>query len=137
MNDAEKLISEIHQIATQYREEVGRGRKAWPKSIKDRIVSLFLMGLRGKEIAHRTKVPYYSVLKWRPKKEKASELPVRKFREIAIKPEKPEKVATVTVPSFESKKVVMVTVTTPDGYQIQVPMDGVAGLLKNLRGSGA
>lgn len=136
MNESEKLVEEIKQIKIQYQSEVGRGRKAWPKSIRTRVEELFGLGLQGTAIATLTGLPYFTVLKMRPGKTKASKkLTPRKesFHSLTVEKEIAQTLATVTVASLESKKIVAVTVTTPDGYQIQGPSDFVFSLLTELR----
>ena len=137
MNEKEKLVEEIKQIITQYQSEVGRGRKAWPKSIRTRVEELFGLGLRGNAIASLTGLPYFTVLKMRPEKVKAAK-PVEaarkaSFHRLEVASKKSHEIATVTATNLESKKTVTVTVTTPDGYQIQAPSDFVFSLLSALR----
>jgi hypothetical protein len=110
----EQIISEIAQIMEQYRKEVPGGRRAWPESIKSRVIRLRGAGLRCAEISRRTGLPYYTVLEWRKSATAFVELPVVKEK----------KVGTVTVPSLGT-----VTVFLPSGVRI----DGVgAELLKAL-----
>ena len=137
MQENESAIEEIKQIMHQYSDEVGRGRKAWPRSIKERVRNLFLAGVKGNEISRRTGISYYTVLNWRPNKQK----PVAKnFRELAIvsKPSLPEKLATVTVPTSKNlapEKVGTVTVTTPDGFRVEVDLTQATELIRELRKS--
>ncbi len=136
MNETEKLIEDIKQIKIQYQSEVGRGRKTWPKSIRTRVEELFGLGLRGTAIANLTGLPYFTVLKMRPGKIKSLKkltTPKEPFHALTVEKDTTQKLATVTVPNLDSKKMVSVTVTTPDGYQIQIPSDFVVPMLSELR----
>jgi hypothetical protein len=131
------IINEIIQINGQYDQEVERSFKSWPKSIRDRVVELLKSGMRPREVSEATKIPYYTVLRWRLKKG-----PPRKrrqeFKELAVTSEVGEaKVAAVAAPQ-ELDHVVerapeiaaptynAVTVATQDGYRINVPTTDLA-----------
>lgn len=143
--DSSQLIEEIRQISEQYHAEVGRGRKAWPNSIKDRVTELFESGMRAKAISQATGLAYYTVLNWRPGGRKGAPrgLHARRFKELAVVKSSRE-IARVTVPKnlpsvhkqeLSSKKISTVTVTTPDGYQVRI--DGLreaADFLRAMRG---
>ena len=136
MNESEKLVNEIQQIIIQYQSEVGRGRKAWPKSIRTRVEELYGLSLPGTAIAKLTGLPYFTVLKMRSGKIKAlKQIPGYKesFHSLPVVEGNTQKVSTVTATRLELKKVVSVTVTTPDGYQIQVPSDFIFSVLHELR----
>ena len=121
---AEQLIEEIRQISSQYSVEVGSKRRPWPKAIKDRVFELDSLGVSRKSIAADTGIPYYTVLQWRYQRNK-------KFHELKL-----PAVATVTVPQSDKiLKVGMVTVTTPDGYRVELSTPKLAlEVLKALRG---
>lgn len=54
---AEQIINEIIQMREQYLAEVGEDRRrAWPKSIRERIISLDAMEIPRKEIAYEKRV---------------------------------------------------------------------------------
>lgn len=59
-----ELIAEISQLFEQYRKEVPGRRRAWPESIKLRVSELRKLGVNFRQISIRTKVPYFTVLKW-------------------------------------------------------------------------
>lgn len=101
----EQIIKEITEIMEQYRREVPSGRRAWPTSIRSRVLSLRRAGVRCAEISRCTGLPYYTVLEWRKNPASFVELPV-----VA----KPEKVGTVTVPTFG-----VLTITLPSGVRIE------------------
>lgn len=62
------LVDEISQIQTQYLQEVPGHRRAWPESIKHRVIELHASGMKFAEIARRTGLAYYTVLRWRDEK---------------------------------------------------------------------
>ena len=102
---SEQLYSEIADISAQYRQEVPSGRRAWPESIKSRVLALRKAGIRGAEISRRTGLPYYTVLQWREKSPSFVELPVV----VA-----PQKVSTVTVPASSALSILL-----PSGARIE------------------
>ncbi len=113
MREAEQLISEIRQIREQYINEVGEGRRPWPRSIIDRVCELGNIGLKPKAIAAQTLVPYETVCQWRYNRNAQ----LKKFHNLTVTvPAKPPS-ATVTV--AEKAGDVTVTVTTPDGFLIE------------------
>ena len=58
------IFEEIAQIRSQYDAEVGRARKTWPKSIRERVLRLADLGLRAREIAERTGVSGNTIYSW-------------------------------------------------------------------------
>ncbi len=135
-DEINKSIGEIRQMREQYAAEVGEGRRVWPKSIKERIIKLGLMGLKPKEITSRTGVPYETVCQWRySHKENQGKT---KFHNLAVTvPAKSlvTKNATVTVKSQGSSQNATVTVTTPDGYLIEgLPADLVIEFIRSRVG---
>ena len=55
---SENLIQEIIQVREQYFAEVGEDkRRAWPKSIRDRMLELCNQKYNRKELAERTGIP--------------------------------------------------------------------------------
>jgi hypothetical protein len=113
---AEKLISEIQQIKTQYQTEVGSRRKPWPNSIKERVQQLFEMGYTGFSISKDSGIPYYSVLNWKPRAKK----PKSSFH-------------ALTVPTLKNNQLLMVTVQTPKGFHFEGSADSIVVILKNVR----
>src|SRR4051794_6733469 len=100
VNRAENLISEIKQIKSQYVKEVGRGRRVWPRSIKDRVAELDSLGVSARIVATETGIPYETVTLWRHKRRKAGVV----FHSVAVLPEAVpsiSKAATVTVAKSE------------------------------------
>ncbi len=67
-NRKAELLDEISQLLDQYRREVPGRRRAWPESIKQRALELHPLGLNFTQIAKRTGLPYYTLLKWRHEK---------------------------------------------------------------------
>ena len=102
----------------QYRREVPSGRRAWPASIKGRVLKLGGMGLRCAEISRRTGLPYYTVLAWRKSSASFVQLPVVKS----------EKVGTATVPTFGVTALVF-----PNGVRVEgLNVDTLKALLPAL-----
>lgn len=123
--ETQGLIDELKQIKVQYESEVGTGgRKVWPRSIRDRVAQLFTANLSGVKVAEQTGLPYYTDLKWRPRQKPRGR---NAFRELAVVKSAPlnsKNLATVTESQnferFEVQKVATVTMTTPDGYRLEV-----------------
>lgn len=128
------LIDEIKQISSQYHAEVGRGRKAWPQSIKDRVTELLKDGMKAPEVAAATGIAYFTVLRWRPEGSRGAPRGryASKFKELPVVVAK--NIGTVTGPQNLNQKVVTVTVTTPKGYQIKGTVDVVVEVLKSSGG---
>ena len=120
MDRAAQLIDEITQLTIQYKNEVPGGRRAWPKSIKERVFELVDSGAKRGEICERTGIAYHTIHGWLDQR-KAS-LPAT-FEQVAVvaevptkrKRRGPRKSSTVTV----KNEVVTVTVKTPNGYVIE------------------
>lgn len=94
------LVDEISQIYKQYQQEVPGRRRAWPESIKHRVMELHDSGIKFAEIARHTGLAYYTVLRWRDEKAKPG------FRAVNVVARR--KSATVT--EADSGKVGTVTV---------------------------
>jgi hypothetical protein len=62
---AKELLLEIRHLKEQYEAEVGQGHKAWPKSIKERVIDLSQMGIGPGELAKLTGINYHTTLDWR------------------------------------------------------------------------
>jgi len=129
----EILIEEIRQFRIQYVAEVGSGRRAWPRSIKERIERLGALGISPKVISEKTGVAYDTILQWRYQR---NQLAKKHFHEISVGKELT--VGTVAVPSSVKdnnlSKAGTVTVTTPNGYKIESnDAKAVIEILKGLR----
>lgn len=129
-SDSERLYGEISEIAAQYQREVPSGRRAWPESIKSRVLALRRSGVRCAEISRRTGLPYYTVLQWKDDGPKFVELPVRAS---------PAKSVTVTVPTrFDTGTVAVpesraLSILLPTGAVIQgLDVEAVTALLPAL-----
>lgn len=129
-DQAIKIISEVNQMREQYFAEVGEDRRrAWPKSIRERILALDQLKIARKEISRLTGVPYETIMQWRYYQNKLE----RGFHAIAVAPPKN---APVTVASSPNQKVpsnVTVTVTTPSGYRVEGMVSDVLRVLKGLK----
>ncbi len=146
---AEEILREIVQLIAQYRAEVPGGRRAWPLAIKSRVLAAVGLGVRAKEIASRTELPYYTILTWIPKTERRTYRPRQPkeshqlvtgghFSQLRVRPAA-KAIATVTVaktrksklqppehagvsaPARRTHQSATVTVTLPSGIRI----DGV------------
>lgn len=79
---AEQLINEIKQIKTQYVAEVGKGRRVWPRSIKERVARLDEMGIPAKSVATESGIPYETIILWRYNRRHKSETGA--FHEVTV-----------------------------------------------------
>ena len=124
----QEQFQEIQSIITQYQAEVGSRRRPWPKSIKSRVRGMLQAGVAARGIAEATGIPYATVMSWQAKKTPRS----GKFHALTVSARNPP---TVTV--RDSKETddhdLTVTVRTPDGYSIEVPVEAVGRLLRQLR----
>jgi hypothetical protein len=118
LDEASRLIDEIGQIKAQYMDEVGSGRRVWPRSIKERMNKLDKLGLPAKAVSSRTGIPYCTILLWRHRGGKSSKSEA--FHELSVENKLPaiSKARTVTVPKFEMPKASGLRLTTPDGFVI-------------------
>lgn len=163
VDEVEQLISEIVQIKDQYASEVGLGRRrAWPKSIKDRVARLDEIGIAPKIVSARTTIPYDTIVLWRYNRRHTVHGRLKKgFHELtvaagasaaALPPGAPIlKSLTVTVPEFKIPNTSMpvgrrasevalgagLRLTTPNGFIID-GLDGTTavGLIRQLTEAG-
>ncbi len=137
-NSQTELLDEIRQLITQYRQEVPGRRRAWPESIKNRVLELELMGLERKEIAKRTGISYYTIFNWGAASKKPCFERVTVVRARRALP----KAATVTMTKSRPHRVARptlttVTVTMPSGIRIEgVSADVLKALLPSFIGGG-
>lgn len=138
-NQVAVLFDEINQLRAQYVSEVGSGgRKAWPRSIKDRIFELSTLGIKPKVICKNTQIPTDTIHAWNYQRRSSS-----RFKELTVVNQKIPKPVTVTVPTNDQKiraekKVVTVTVTTPEGYRIEgLDSESAVLVLIKMRGQNA
>ena len=141
VDEVARLFSEIQQIKAQYVAEVGRGRRVWPRSIKERIAKLDELGLPPKAIAEKTEVPYDTIILWRYKRRTSGpavfhELSVGRVASLPII----SKSATVTVPTKEMSlegNPAPLRLTTPDGFVIEGFSEAaVIAFIARIRASG-
>lgn len=64
-NRKSEILDEISRLLEQYRQEVPSRRRPWPESIRRRALELNGLGLNYTQIAERTGLPYYTLLKWK------------------------------------------------------------------------
>jgi hypothetical protein len=62
--NVDQIFDEIRQLRVQYESEVGRARKAWPKSIRERVLRLAMAGIRYKVIAERSGISGNTIYSW-------------------------------------------------------------------------
>jgi hypothetical protein len=105
MTRQEALLKDVREMTAQWRLEVPGGRKAWPKSIRDRVLELSRLGMGSTAIAKATGLTYFTIHAWKKRKPD--------FKALAIKSP-----ATVTVP-VGAKPAATVTVTTAKGLKFE------------------
>lgn len=130
--ETEKLIDEIQQLREQYQAEVGTsGRKAWPRSIKERVMTLDKTEIGTKRVAELTGIPYETILQWRYTEKHRNK---KQFHEIAVFESKRK--ATVTVPDKKRSDIfenATVTVALCSGVTIDGPIQGVLALIDSAK----
>lgn len=140
----EILMQEISDLRSQYVAEVGKGRRVWPRSIKERVTALDDMGVPAKQISERSGVGYATILQWRFHRRRRQNA---NFHEVAVTAPAVTtaiaKIDTVTMRKDRIKrptgkniaKLGTVTVTTPEGFKVEAPdAETALMLLKGLRG---
>jgi hypothetical protein len=151
VDEVAQLISEIIQIKSQYVAEVGRGRRVWPKSIKERIARLDEIGIAPKVIAARTTIPYDTIVLWRYNRRHGVNARIKTgFHQLKVTGTKAEPArlsagstilesVTVTVPEIKiseappPRSTAGLRLTTPNGFVIDGLNDtSLVGLLRSL-----
>src|SRR5258708_5207762 len=102
MQQVEDLLNEISQIKEQYQNEVPGRRRQMPESIKERVFALFRMGLNSNQIAKRTGLPYFTILRWKKQRAARSGFELVKVTNVKAKRGKPA-VAKLVSRSGESE----------------------------------
>jgi hypothetical protein len=144
LDQASQLINEINQIQKQYVAEVGKGRRAWPRSIKERVAALDEMGLPAKGLAQQTGIPYETLILWRYKRrhEVKSESGFHEVKVVeSAAAQNSESISkSLTVPKHEMAQPRLkleLRLTTPDGYRIEgLDERSVKDMLSALRQGG-
>ena len=144
---AKQLIHEIQQIKTQSVAEVGKGRRVWPRSIKERTEQLDKMGVPVKAVAAETGIPYETLILWRYSRRRAAAERAEfdtntskvKFHELKVSPKEGlsqvvgrassvsksiSQSGSVTVPGFEMPRQLPapaggLRLTTPNGFIVE------------------
>lgn len=109
MDKGKQLFDEIRQIMDQYRVEVPGQRRAWPSSIKERILQLSQLKISWSDIASEIGIPRQTLYQWNSDAKAAK----KSFTELPV-------VATPT--SMTEKPVprsTTVTVVTARGHRIE------------------
>lgn len=107
-----ELVDEISQLVSQYRREVPGPHRAWPESLRSRVIELHELGFNFSEISRKTGLPYYTILKWR------DEFTPRAFRMLRVAEKK--KVASVAV-TDPAAKVGSVAEASTTGAVVVLP----------------
>jgi hypothetical protein len=142
-NRKNDLLDEIGQLYEQYCKEVPGRRRPWPESLKSRVLELRGLGLNGRRIAERTKLPYHTVARW-VRESKSSSFKLMKVAapDTTVAPRatgvstvtqraRSRKVATVTDATSEPSATV--TMTLPSGVRIEgVSLEFLLSLLPKL-----
>jgi hypothetical protein len=128
------IFDELSQLCSQYRAEVPGGRRAWPRSVKERIFELRKMGLSYIEISKKSGIPASSIYAWSATKKGSSFVPVKVVkskRDLTVRVRKP-------IESPEIAASPTVTVVTPSGFRIEgLKLGDVPDLFLNLERRGA
>ena|SRR5665213_958883 len=74
--NVDQIFDEIRQLRVQYESEVGRARKAWPKSIRERVSRLVALGVRYKVIAERSEISGNTIYSWMTRQGEATVSPL-------------------------------------------------------------
>jgi transposase-like protein len=113
-----ELLAEIKQVQAQYLDEVGRGgHKVWPKSIKERVLSLAAHLGSAKEAAKLCEISPHTIYQWRLRARRSQ------FKSLSVV-DRSDKSPTVTVTNDrrsrrQSNESLTVTVTSPGGYIVE------------------
>lgn len=131
---SENLIQEIIQVREQYFAEVGEDkRRAWPKSIRDRMLELCSQKYNRKELAKRTGIPYETIMQWLYVQRHATKM----FQPVHIQDDATVTVAPKSAPMpIKTESNSTVTVTFPDGCRVEGSLGAVIEVIKYLRGGG-
>lgn len=132
--NVDQIFEEIRQLRIQYESEVGRARKAWPKSIRERVSRLVAVGVRYRVIAERSGISGNTIYSWTARQDEASS------------PNLPVAASFIELPGAESKpgwgrsrKGVhgkSATVTVKIGERIEVSGLRARDALKLIQGLG-
>ena len=115
-----QILNELVELCGQYKVEIPGRRRAWPKSIKERIFNLQALGVKPSEITKRTGISKQTIYVWNSQQKKKGE----NFLPVKIVSESP----TVTVrenPNECHEGAIVrdarptVTVITPSGFRIE------------------
>lgn len=132
-NRVQVLIAEIRQIHEQYKIEVPKKRRPWPKSILDRILELWRLGVSSHQISLETGLPAQTMYSWKQRLKKTEP----GFLQITPKPvQKRHRRSNfdLQLSQLEAKdKATTVTVITSDGLRVEgVPIESAADLVRRI-----
>jgi hypothetical protein len=127
-----EILNELRQICRQYKDEVPGKRRAWPRSVKERVFGLQAQGLSARQIADQISIPCTTILSWNSaEKKRGNFLPVKVVRKSSS--------STVTVgksQGLEGKRSSVftnttVTVVSPRGIRVEgMPLDAALSLIQ-------
>lgn len=126
-----QLLNEIRQIHEQYKIEVPKKRRPWPKSIQERILELWRLGMSSHQIALETGLPAQTMYSWRQRVKKAEPgfLPVPVVKKRRRRSNFDLQLSQLDVET----KSPTVTVVTSDGLRIEgVPLEAAANLVRRI-----
>ena len=138
-------MAEWSETRIQYVDEVGSGRRAWPRAIKDRVSNLERLGVPAKAVAVETGISYETIITWRYQRRKSGG--ANSFHELQVRPQSERlpdisKSVTVTEPKNEIPPTIIparalsLRLTTPSGYVIDGLDENAAVLMIRLLGRG-
>lgn len=127
----EVLIGEIRQIHEQYKIEVPKKRRPWPKSIQERILELWRLGMTSHQIAIETGLPAQTMYSWKQRVRKAEP----GFLQVtAVQRRRRRSNFDLQLSQLEVEdKATTVTVILSSGVRIEgVPISEAAGLVRRI-----
>ena len=130
MMEVEQIFSEIRQMQDQYRAEVTGKRKTWPKSIRERVIKLSVLGIRTQVIVKETGISLNTIYSWVSRGSRKAEKSLSpSFVPVTIKSQDPNPQAFCT----ETHASPTVTVVVNSRIRIEgYPADQVLVLLTGL-----
>ena len=117
-----RIVDEVHQLCSQYLQEVPSRRRVWPKSIKDRVLQLLELELSSDAIAAQTGIPVATIYSWKSVWLKSSVfLPVKvvENKMVTARPEPPVKLKPKPRRYRMRSPTPTITVVAPNGVRFE------------------
>jgi hypothetical protein len=121
-----QVLEELQQICAQYELEVPTLRRAWPKSVKERVAHLRQQRVPFPDISDATKIPLNTLYAWSVKEKKrevARETAEgSRFLQVTVNPQVPSRTeAPITRKrrKYRTKNTSTVTVVMPSGVRLE------------------